>query len=188
MENAFAWIGQTAEWVGRFFPHITIVPTTHGAVKFVKGKKVVPLGPGIYVYLPLTTQLVGYPTARQAVDLRPQTIVTKDDKTIAIGALIVYEIMDIAAILAHTYDPEETVRDIAMSGVHDVCCQYEWEDLKAAQRSGKLDTALRQEIRKGLEPYGVKLMKATLTDLAPCRVIKLMTTSDHAISSHATPL
>jgi regulator of protease activity HflC (stomatin/prohibitin superfamily) len=115
-----------------------------------------------------------YPIARQAVDLRTQTFVTSDDKSVAVGGLIVYEIKDIAAILAHTFDPEETIRDITASAIHDVCCQKSWEDLKQGQRSGSLDRELRREVAKGLDSYGVKVLKTTLTDLAPCRVLKLI--------------
>jgi regulator of protease activity HflC (stomatin/prohibitin superfamily) len=177
MEGALAWIGQIAEWVGRFVPRWEIIPTTHGGVKFVKGHKVVPLGPGLHFFWPLVTELTTYPMARQAVDLRTQTFVTHDDKVIAVGGLIVYEIKDIAAILAHTYDPQETIRDITATAIHDVCCQKSWDELKAGQRSGSLDRDLRRETAKGLDSYGVKVLKTTLTDLAPCRVLKVISSS-----------
>lgn len=174
MESALAWIGQVAEWIGRFFPRWEIVDTVHGGIKFVKGARVVRLSPGIHWYWPLTTDFHLYPTARQAVDLRAQTLVTTDDRVVVVGGLIVYEIDDIEKILAHTYDPEETVRDITLSAIHDVCCQFSWDDLKVEQRKGTLDTKLRREAQKGLESYGVKVLKTTLTDLAPCRVLKLV--------------
>lgn len=179
MAEAFAWIGQIFEWIGQFFPHLKIVPTTAAAIKFIRGSKVVPLGPGWHWYWPFTTMFVEYPVARQAVDLRAQTIVTRDDKTIVVGGLIVFEIVDIERCLAHTYDPEDTIKDISLSAIHDVVCQYTWEDLKEAQRNGKLNKKLREEVRRGLQPYGVRLIKATLTDLAICRVFKLMTQGDH---------
>jgi regulator of protease activity HflC (stomatin/prohibitin superfamily) len=104
MEGALAWIGQLAEWIGRFFPRWQIVTSTHGGVKFVRGARVVPLAPGMHWFWPLTTELLLYPTARQAVDLRSQTFVTADNKTIAVGGLIVYEVKDIAR------DPRQHVR------------------------------------------------------------------------------
>jgi regulator of protease activity HflC (stomatin/prohibitin superfamily) len=177
MEGAFAWVGAAVEWFGRFFPRWVIVETTAGAVKFIKGSRVVALGPGLHWYWPATTEFTVYPTARQAVNLRTQTITTTDDKTIAVGGLIVYEIVDIEAIVARTYDPEETIRDIALSAIHDVVCKCAWDDLKVAQRNGELDRELRRETRKELDKYGVRILKTTLTDMAPCRVLKLMTST-----------
>lgn len=173
--NALDWIGQIADWLGRFIPRWVIVETTHGAVKFVKGAQVVALGPGVHWFWPITTEFVAYPTARQATDLRAQTLCTTDDRSIVVGGMVVYEITDIEAIVARTYEPDDTIRDIALSAIHDVCCQKSWAELKDAQRKGDLDKELKREVAKELSRFGVKVLKTTLTDLAPCKVLKLMT-------------
>lgn len=177
MESAFAWLGHIAEWFGQFIPRLAIVDYTHGAVKMVKGAKVVALEPGLHAYWPLTTNFYLYPTARQGEDLRSQTIVTADDKTIAVAGMLVYEVSDIKQLIANTYKPDQTIKDISLTVIHDVCCQLTWPELREQQRSGKLDRALKAEAKKALEPYGVKVLKVMLTDLAPCRVLKLMQTS-----------
>jgi regulator of protease activity HflC (stomatin/prohibitin superfamily) len=174
MEGALAWISQIAEWLGRFVPRWVILDTTMGAVKFVRGARAVPLRAGVHVYWPVTTTLQTYPTARQADGLPSQTIVTADDRAIAVGGMIVYEVDDIEKILAHTFQPEQTIRDIAMTAFHDVCCQLSWAEIKEQQRKGTLDTKLKNAAKKELEPYGVRVLKTMLTDLAPCRVIKLI--------------
>ena len=48
------------------------------------------------------------------------------------------------------------------------------------QRTGELDRKLKAEARKELERYGVRVLKMTLTDLAPVRVLKIVqaTTTD----------
>lgn len=174
MDSALAWIGSIADWVGKFFPRWEILDTTAGAIKFVRGSKVKVCGPGIHWYWPATTRFVAYPTARQAEDLRSQTFVTKDDKVIVVGGMIVYEVVNLEPLLAHTYDAPQTIKDISLTVVHDVCCQLTWEELKEQQRNGKLDRALRAEAKKVLEPYGVKVLKMMLTDCAPARVLKLL--------------
>ncbi len=176
MEGALAWISQLVAWIGQFIPRWIIVPPTHGAVKFVKGSRVVKLGCGIHWYWPVMTQFELHPTARQAIDLRTQTIVTADDRVIAVGGLIVCEISDVEAILARTFDPDQTIKDISMGVLHDVLCSKTWADIKAEQQSGALDRELRREVKKQLDDYGVKVLRTTLTDLAPCRVIKLLQT------------
>lgn len=173
--NALDWIGQIADWIGRFIPRWEIVETTHGAVKFVKGARVVALGPGVHWFWPITTEFVSYPVARQAVNLRSQTLCSTDNKSIVVGGMVAYEITDIEAIVARTYEPDDTIREIALSAIHDVCCQKSWSELQAAERSGALNRELRREVAKELDQFGVKVLKARLTDLALCRVIKLMT-------------
>lgn len=174
MESALAWIGKIFEWIGQFIPRWVIVPTTHGAVKFVRGSRVVSLGPGFHFYWPLLTTLETYPIARQALDLREQTMVTSDDRVVALGGMVVYEIKDIQAIIAHTYDPDDTIHEISLSAFHEVCCQLSWDELKNQSRAGTLDRKLRRVLREQLKPYGVFVIKATITDLAPCRVLKVI--------------
>jgi regulator of protease activity HflC (stomatin/prohibitin superfamily) len=174
MAGAFAWIGQIVEWFGQFFPRWILVRTTHGAVKFVRGWKTSPLGPGLHFYWPATTEILVYPTARQAVDLRTQTVMTTDGKVFVVGGLIVYEVVDIVAALAKTYDTDATIKDVAMSAFHDALVKLSWVDIRTAQEFGTLNLRIRKRVRKELKPYGVKVIKVTITDLAPTRVLKLI--------------
>lgn len=172
MGGALEWISKVAEWFGKFIPCWVLLDTTMGGVMFVRGKNVVEIGPGVHWYWPAWTKLDTYPTARQADDLRSQTMVTTDDKVIAVGGMIVYSVHSVATLLGSTYNPAATIKDIALSAIHDVCCQMSWPELKEAQRKGTLDTRLKNSAKKVLDEYGVTVLKVMLTDLAPCRVVK----------------
>src|SRR4051812_9124743 len=115
--EALAWIGQIAEWVGRFVPRWMILNSTEGAVKFVtlrwrdlfRGRwdtsiKSAVLGPGLHGYWPAVTEIKGWTVARQVVNLPTQTTTTKDGKVIAIGAVMVFRIVDVMTIIARTFD------------------------------------------------------------------------------------
>ena len=174
MDSALAWVGQIADWIGKFIPRWIILDTTEGAVKFLSGKTAVPLGPGIHWYWPVTTTITAYPTAFQADRLQTQTIVTTDDKTIIVGAMISYTVTDILPLVAGTHSAVTTVKNIAMTAVHDVCCRMSWEELKGEQRKGTLDTKLKNAAQRMLTRYGVHIEQLMLIDLAPTRVLKLM--------------
>jgi regulator of protease activity HflC (stomatin/prohibitin superfamily) len=169
-ESAFAWVQGIVEWVGQFFPRWIVVDTTHGWVKWVKGSRVETGGAGIVWHWPATTNFVQYPVVRQATELPTQTMETTDGKTIVVGTLIVYEIKDLRKILAETYDPEQTIKDLAQGAIHDVCSMKAWADLKAP----KLDLELRREVAKRLEPFGVRVLRTTFTNLARTRVLKIV--------------
>lgn len=174
METAFAWIGQLASWLGAFFPRWVIINPTKKGLKYVRGKRIVPLGPGIHWYWPVLTEFDWYPAVRQADDLRSQTVVTADDKVIVVGGMIVYEVIDIVKLLPCTHSPQKMIEDMTITSIHDVCCKFTWDELKMGQRKGTLDTKLKNETQKQLDEYGVKVFKVQLTDLAPTRVLKLL--------------
>jgi regulator of protease activity HflC (stomatin/prohibitin superfamily) len=174
MESALAWIGHIAEWIGKFIPRWVVIDTTEGAVKFVRGGRPVALGAGIHWYWPLVTTLSLYPVAYQADRMPTQTIVTTDDKSVVIGAMIAYRVENILPLVAQTHSAITTVQNLALTAVHDVCCRMSWAELKEGQRRGTLDTKLKNAAQHLLESYGVRVVQLMLIDLAPVRVIKLM--------------
>lgn len=196
MESALAWIGHIANWIGQFFPRWVIVDTTEGAVKFIgfltplwfrefMGRilflghtdgdiVVLGCGPGIHWYWPATTNLQQYPTARQADNLPSQTIVTSDDKIIAVSGMLVYVVDDLVKLLSTTHSAVKVVQDVALTAIHDVCCDLTWEELKKEQQKGTLNTKLKNACQRQLGEYGVKVMKCMLTDLAPTRVYRII--------------
>jgi hypothetical protein len=86
----------------------------------------------------------------------------------------VYSVPDLLTLLTTTHDPATAVKDLTLTALHDVCCNMTWEELKAEQRKGTLDTKLKNATQRALDDYGVRVVKVMLTDLAPARVLKLM--------------
>lgn len=173
MDSALAWIGQIAEWLGRFIPRREIVDVTEGGVKFVRGNEPKYCGPGIHWYWPWMSTWFAYPTARQADRLQTQTMTTEDGKVIIVGGMIVYAVEDLLQLATTTYLPEKAVKDISLTAIHDVVCNMTWDDLQQQQRKGTLDTKLKNAAQRQLSDYGVKVIKLMLIDLAPTRVLRL---------------
>lgn len=180
MDSLFAWVGWIAEWCSRFFPKWIILDPTIDAVKYVRGKPKHCPGGRIHWYWPATTTFDTYPVARQADDLRSQTFMTADedrDVTVTVGGMIVYEVVDVMKLLPTTYRASQTIKDIALTCIHSVCCELTLKELKATQKKGTLDTRLKNEAQKALADYGVKVLKVQLTDLARSRVYKVFQTT-----------
>jgi regulator of protease activity HflC (stomatin/prohibitin superfamily) len=174
VDKAFAWIGYIVEWLGQFFPRWKVIPTTHGWIKWVRGFKVKTGGAGIVWWWPATTEIEGFPVVRQSTPLPSQIVTTTDNKTIAVSGMLVYEVSDIEKLLGHTFDPDDTVKDIAQSALTDVLGHMTWDDIKRGQ--GKtLDTRLKNAAKRELEDYGVNVLKFSLTTLAVCKVHRLIT-------------
>src|SRR5882672_841138 len=172
MESALAWVGQVAEWFGQFIPRVRNIRCTHRGVKFKRGRLLL-CQPGLTIYWPLTTDYFDYPVVRQAEELREQTLMTTDDKTIVVGGMLVHDILDLEKLLM-TFQPVQTIKDLALTAVHDVCCRLSLAELKEGQRRGTLDTKLKNEAQRVLDDYGVRVQKLMLTDLAPCRVLRVV--------------
>lgn len=173
MDGALAWIGQVAEWFGRFIPRREIIDTTEGAIKYQGGNEPVYCGPGIHWYWPWRSSWSAYPTARQTDRLETQTMETRDGKTFIVAGTITYQVDDLMALIPTTHSPMSTIVELGGTAVHDVLPDYTWEELMAKHRKGTLKTELKNEAQKQLKEYGVRVIKLQLTSLARARVIKV---------------
>ena len=169
MESAFAWIGQIVGWFGQFIPRWQIINANQGAVKFKHGKHIVPLGPGVHWWFPATSNLTIYPTARQTVDLRTQLLVTTDGKTVAVGGMVTYRVSDIEALIGRTFDADQTIKDICAGVISEIVRDAAWADLQTPEFQKELKGLMRLRLR----PFGVRVLKATLTDCAPVIGLKM---------------
>lgn len=186
MGSALDWIGQIASWIGQWIPRWVLLDSTMGAVKFegfflparwrrYKGNmRTTVWGPGIWWFWPATTFVSTYPTAFQTDNLPSQTMETADGVAITVGGMLTYTVDDVAKLLTQTHSGVKMVQVLTLAAVHDVCCNLDWDQLRAEQRRGTLDTKLRNAAQRQLTDFGVRVSKCMLTDLAKTRVYRLI--------------
>jgi regulator of protease activity HflC (stomatin/prohibitin superfamily) len=187
MESAFAWLSQLVETIYRFVPHILIVRATHGGVKWVRGRKVKPLNPGLHLYWPLTTEVEVIVTARQTIAIPDQVLATKDGRKVVVKTLVVYKIRDVVhAIGRVNWDVDVTINDLTQSAVVRVVATHTYDEIMKGIADDSLTTTLTREVRKELRQFGVHVVRSKLVDFAECKVFKLLTSqADKAgMSSH----
>jgi regulator of protease activity HflC (stomatin/prohibitin superfamily) len=187
MESAFAWLSQLVETIYRFVPHILIVRATHGGVKWVRGRKIKPLNPGLHLYWPLTTEVEVIVTARQTIAIPDQVLATKDGRKVVVKTLVVYKIRDVVhAIGRVNWDVDVTINDLTQSAVVRVVATHTYDEIMNGIADDSLTTTLTREVRKELRQFGVHVVRSKLVDFAECKVFKLLTSqADKAgMSSH----
>jgi len=179
LDSALGWIGQIAEWFGKFFPRWETLDMTQGAIKsrgsfFKKGITVISCGPGLHWYWPATTRWEMYSTAFQTDNLPSQTVETKDGVSVTIGAMISYRVGDVAKLLTQCVSPVMAIRTITLPAIHMVACRLDFEVLKEAQRKQTINTSLRNAAKKSLAELGIDVDSIELTDLTKVRTLRLI--------------
>lgn len=171
---AFEWLGQIIEALGKFIPRLLTVRATHGGVKWVRGHKVRPLKPGLHVYWPITTDTEVIVTARQTLNLPPQTVMTKDLVKLVVSAVAIYSISDVVQAIGHmNWDVDGTVGDISQAAVMEVITSTDYATV-TAEVVGSVEQRLTKTAAKRLRRYGVRIHRCALTDLSQCSVIRLI--------------
>jgi regulator of protease activity HflC (stomatin/prohibitin superfamily) len=145
-------------------------------VAITRGQRIKPLSPGIVWYWPFWTSIYHRAATIQTKDLKTQTLMTKDHKTVAAGCMVRYCIpqawseeptridnADIKALI-ETDDVDQAITDETLA----VLCEYvtnQGVDTINADRS-VVNKTLTNKVRSVLRSYGVYVLRAQLTDFA----------------------
>jgi len=173
MGALFDQVGQLIEWLADWIPRIGICRATHRGVRFKWGKQKIEIKPGIYVFWPRVTEAFLYPVVRQTANLPMQLLETRDGTPVVVSVVVVFEICDIIAALADSWDIEDTIADVSLRVAARVVTtnNYEWlrENL-----TGKAETKLTTGCRSDLRPYGVRVLRVFATDFGRTRSYRIV--------------
>ena len=173
MAAAFGWIADLFQFFISFFPHLLIVQKTEGGVKFVRGKHVKVLEPGLRWWWPLVTTQEVVPVVRQVINLAPQTLMTQDGITVIASAVIIYRVEDVEAFLVENHDADEAIAEVAVASLRDAIVGETLADLQKNTRK-KIDGRLTKQAVAALHSFGVRVEAVKLTSFAPAKTFSII--------------
>lgn len=185
IDQAFGWLGQLAEFFGSLFPRLTIVKTSHRALKYRHGKNLILLQPGLHLYWPLVTELEWASVVQQVIVHAPHVLETADGVPVVAGGITVYQVSDPLKYLAENEDPDAVIDDVAAAAIRQVVVTHRYAELGTDLAA--IDTELTAASRSLLRSFGVRVIRTRLTDLARTRPLHLtgIPPSPHPHDEHA---
>lgn len=171
MDKALGWIGEIFQTLLKLVPWLVIVPATHGGVAFVHGKHIKKWGPGLHWYWPVATQYKLIAIVRQTQMIQSKVVMTKDEKTVLVGALVTYHIDDVVAALAHVADLASDVMERSQGAIYEAIGKHTLVEIQSDR--GAFRDLMTERVGSALNGYGVKIIQVQLTEFAPARVLAL---------------
>jgi len=150
----------------RFIPWLVIVPATHGGVAFVRGHRVKEWKPGLHWYWPLVTTYKLMTTVRQTQRIQSKIVMTKDLKTVTVGALVTYTVDDIISAAVKIADLPSDIMERSQGAILAEVSENTVEQIQV-DRVG-FNARLTDRVGSVLNGYGVQIQQAQLTEFAPC--------------------
>ena len=133
--------------------------------KLVEGE----LLPGLHFKIPLVDKIYSSIVTADTLNISNVNITTLDNKTIAVGAVLEFEIDDIKKFIIDVNEARSNAHDICRGLMADYlsdCTYAECTDKKTIRTITRLLT-------KKCEDMGIKVLSLTFTDIVMSRVIKL---------------
>lgn len=112
-------------------------------------------GPGIIVLIPFVEKMVRIDTRTITMDVQPQDVITSDNVTLKVNAVIYFRVVDPLAAVIKVEDYLFATSQLAQTNLRSVLGQYTLDDLLSNR--DKINHTLQTQLDKSTEPWGVKI-------------------------------
>ena len=146
---------------------IKIMSEYERGVIFRLGRLIASKGPGIIFIIPLVDRLMKVSLRLIAFDVPSQDVITKDNVSIKVNAVLYYRVMDPNKAVVEVEDYAYATSQLAQTTLRSVCGQAELDELLAERE--KISIRLQETLDKDTDPWGIKVSKVELKhiDLPP---------------------
>ena len=112
-------------------------------------------GPGLVLLVPLIDKMVKVSMQTVALDVPPQDVITRDNVSLKVNAVIYFRVVDPQRAVIAVQDYLYATSQIAQTTLRSVLGQVELDDLLSAR--DKINQQLQRIIDEHTEPWGIKV-------------------------------
>jgi regulator of protease activity HflC (stomatin/prohibitin superfamily) len=142
---------------------IKIVAEYERGVIFRLGRLVGARGPGLFLIIPFVDRMVKVDLRVVTMDVPPQDVITKDNVTVRVNAVVYFRVVDPEASVVKILDHIRGTSQISQTTLRNVLGQSELDELLASRE--KLNQTLQQIIDEHTDPWGVKVSTVEIKDV-----------------------
>lgn len=146
---------------------IQVVREYERLVVFRLGKHVGARGPGLVLIIPFVERFIKVSTRTIAMDIPPQDVITRDNVSIKVNAVLYFRVIDPNRAVLEVEDFLFATSQLAQTTLRSVLGQAELDEL-LAQRE-KINSELQNIIDTHTDPWGIKvsMVEVKHVDLPP---------------------
>jgi len=142
---------------------IKIVREYERGVIFRLGRLVGARGPGLFLIIPLFEVMVKVDLRVSVFDITPQEVITKDNVTTKVNAVVYYRVLDPEKAVTEVEQYQYATAQIAMTTIRGVIGQAELDELLSER--DKLNKRLQVIIDEATDPWGIKISAVEIKDV-----------------------
>lgn len=133
------------------------------AVVFRIGRLLGAKGPGLFVRIPFIDKLVIVDLRTVAFNVPPQEVITRDNVTVKVDAIVFYRVIDAARAITQVERYHIATSQIAVTTLRSVIGQEELDTLLAHRE--KLNAQIQKIVDAATDPWGVKVTSVEIKDV-----------------------
>ncbi len=139
---------------------IKILNEYERGVIFRLGRVIRAKGPGLIILIPLIDKMVKVSLRLVAMDVDPQDIITRDNVSVKVNAVIYFRVIDPTKAIIEVENYSYAMSQLAQTTLRSVCGQAELDDLLSGRE--KLNAELQEILDTHTDPWGIKVATVEL--------------------------
>ncbi|MBU1318862.1 MAG: slipin family protein [candidate division Zixibacteria bacterium] len=134
---------------------VRILKEYERGVVFRLGRVIGTKGPGLILLIPIVDKMVRVSLRTVTMDVPPQDVITKDNVTVKVNAVIYFSVMDANKAIIAVEDFLYATSQIAQTTLRSVLGEVELDDLLSKRED--INQKLQHIIDEQTEPWGIKV-------------------------------
>lgn len=142
------------------FSAVKILPEWERAVILRLGRCIGTKGPGLIIVVPGIDRAVRVDTRTVTMDVQPQDVITLDNVSMKVNAVIYFRVVDPERAITKVEDFYFATSQLAQTTLRSILGQYQIDDLLANRE--KINQALQVILDKATEAWGIKISQVEM--------------------------
>jgi regulator of protease activity HflC (stomatin/prohibitin superfamily) len=134
---------------------IRILKEYERGVIFRLGRVIGAKGPGLIILIPVVDRMVKVSLRLVAMDVPPQDVITRDNVSVKVNAVIYFRVMDPNNAVVEVENYLYATSQLAQTTLRSVCGQGELDELLTERE--KINTQLQEILDEHTDPWGIKV-------------------------------
>jgi len=157
-----------------FFGFIVLIVIITSAVKIVReyervvifrlGRLIGAKGPGLFVIIPFIDRITKVDLRTTVVDVRKQNVVTKDNVSVEVDAVVYYRVFDPSKAIVSVENYQDATNLLSQTTLRDVLGVVELDSLLSERES--LNKKLQKILDTATDDWGIKVSAVTIRDVS----------------------
>ena len=134
---------------------IRILNEYERGVIFRLGRVIATKGPGLIILIPIVDRMVKVDMRIITMDVPPQDVITRDNVSIKVNAVIYFRVMTANAAVIEVENFLYATSQLAQTTLRSVCGQVELDEILAERE--KINSRLQEILDRSTDPWGIKV-------------------------------
>lgn len=162
-----------AGWLQALTPFVVVYAYERG-VRLRWGRYHSDLEPGLHWLIPLADSVLTVNSVTNTFKLAPQNLTTRDQKDLAVTAIVTYRVTSPKTFLLEVEGGAEAVADVTFATVAGWVASQDYPTVTDPKNWPKLET----KVRHAAKAYGIEVLRFGFADQCRAKALRLLSASN----------